>query len=72
MAADHVLVFHRLFGDSEGDGDVDVLDLARFRPAYGKSAGQPGYAAHFDFEGDGDVDVLDLSRFRQRYGRTLP
>jgi uncharacterized delta-60 repeat protein len=72
MAADFTASLHRLFGDSEGDADVDVLDLARFRQAYGKSTGQPGYAAHFDFEGDGDVDVLDLSRFRQRYGRTLP
>jgi hypothetical protein len=71
MAAGFAFGLHRLFGDSEGDGDVDVLDLARFRQSYGKSAGQPGYAADFDSEGDGDVDVLDLSRFRQRYGRTI-
>jgi hypothetical protein len=71
MAADFTGQVHRFFGDSEGDRDVDVLDLARFRPAYGKSAGQPGYAADFDSEGDGDVDVLDLSQFRQRYGRTI-
>jgi hypothetical protein len=72
LAADFTSQLHRFFGDSDGDADVDVPDLGRFRQAYGRSVGQPGYAAHVDFEGDGDVDVLDLGRFRQRYGRTLP
>ena len=71
MAADFTGQLHRLFGDSEGDGDVDVLDLGRFRQSYGKTVGQTGYAAHFDFDGDGDVDILDLGRFRQRYGTRL-
>jgi hypothetical protein len=57
--------FFRLFGDSDGDRDVDGVDLARFRQAYANPA---TYKWYFDFEGDGDVDGVDLARFRMRYG----
>jgi hypothetical protein len=61
LAADS---FFRKFGDSDGDRDVDTLDLARFRLSYMTPS---NYRWYFDFEGDGDVDTLDLARFRQRY-----
>jgi hypothetical protein len=57
--------FFRKFGDSDGDRDVDTLDLARFRQSFGVPA---QYKWYFDFEGDGDVDTLDLARFRLRFG----
>jgi hypothetical protein len=62
---------HRLFGDIDGDMDVDADDIF----------GTPGIAglvdalfasplnahlAGFDFEGDGDVDAADLSFFIAR------
>jgi hypothetical protein len=59
LAADN---FFRKFGDSDGDRDVDSVDLLRFRQAYSGT-----YKWYFDFEGDGDVDSVDLLRFRQRY-----
>src|SRR5205823_15060478 len=68
----HALGFFRLFGDSDGDGDVDGLDLAAFRNAYGSTSTDPNYNRAFDFDGDGDVDGLDLGQFRLRYGTTLP
>jgi subtilisin-like proprotein convertase family protein len=59
--------FHRLFGDLDGDKDVDIVNLAQFRAAsYGT------YNAAFDFDIDGDIDIVDLAQFRQRYGITLP
>jgi hypothetical protein len=61
LAADN---FFRKFGDSDGDRDVDSLDLARFRQSYLAPA---NYKWYFDFDGDGDVDSLDLARFRLRY-----
>lgn len=64
--------FFRLFGDSDGDGDVDNLDLFRFRQAFGTTSTNAGYKAYFDFDGDGDVDNLDLFHFRQGVGTTLP
>lgn len=66
-----LLTTHRLFGDSDGDKDVDNLDLARFRQSQGKIDGDPAYRWDFDFENDGDVDNLDLARFRQRQGTII-
>jgi Dockerin type I domain len=63
--------FFRLFGDSDGDRDVDNLDLFRFRQSFGLTSSDAGYKSYFDFDGDGDVDNLDLFRLRQRFGTTL-
>jgi hypothetical protein len=58
----------RLFGDSDGDGDVDQLDRDRFRSAFGKHAGEAGYLWYFDCDGDGDVDGHDNGEFNRRFG----
>lgn len=63
--------FFRLYGDSDGDRDVDTLDYARFRNSYGKFLGDAAYAWYFNFDGDSDVDALDYARFRGRLGSTL-
>ena len=63
--------FFRRFGDSDGDGDVDNLDLFRFRQSFGTNSSNAAYQSYFDFDGDGDVDNLDLFRLRQRFGTTL-
>jgi hypothetical protein len=75
MAADSATAFHRLFGDIDGDKDVDLLDLSPLVGAlFGVQgqAGPPVYNPAFDFDGDGDVDLLDLSQFVQRLFVTLP
>jgi arylsulfate sulfotransferase len=63
---DRVDAFFRLFGDSDGDGDVDTLDRDLFRSAFKTSAGEAGYLWYFDFDGDGDVDGLDNAQFNHR------
>ncbi|HEY1379060.1 MAG TPA: Ig-like domain repeat protein, partial [Gemmataceae bacterium] len=63
---DFALATHRLFGDVDGDGDVDLLDLNPLVPALFGVFPQPNYNPAFDFEGDGDVDLLDLNQFVQR------
>jgi hypothetical protein len=60
--------FFRLFGDADGDGDVDWGDRDLFRSAFEKSAGASGYLWYFDFDGDGDVDGLDNGQFNRRFG----
>ncbi|HEY1377735.1 MAG TPA: right-handed parallel beta-helix repeat-containing protein [Gemmataceae bacterium] len=63
---------HRLFGDIDGDKDVDLLDLNPLVPALFGVVGQPNYNPAFDFDGDGDVDLLDLNQFVQRLFTVYP
>ena len=67
---DRVDAFFRLFGDSDGDRDVDWLDRNLFRSAFGKINGDTGYLWFFDFDADGDVDGLDNGQFNRRFGST--
>jgi hypothetical protein len=66
---DRVGGFHRLFGDSDGDRDVDGLDRDLFRSAFHTAAGDAGYLWYFDFDGDGDVDGRDQGQFSRRFGQ---
>jgi len=61
----------RLFGDVDGDGDVDAVDYGAFRQAFGTSVGQAGYNAAFDYDQDGDIDALDYGNFRAHFGLGL-
>jgi ELWxxDGT repeat protein len=63
--------FFRLFGDSDGDADVDDADLAVFEGAFGTQAGDPGYLAFLDFDLDGVIGPADRAKFRQRYGTLI-
>jgi hypothetical protein len=65
---DELRTFHRLFGDSDGDKDVDGVDSLQFRQSQGSTAGSGTYRAYFDFDADGDIDGLDSLRFRERQG----
>ena len=64
--------FFRLFGDSDGDRDVDNVDLARFLNTYRESSDSSDYNESMDFDFDGDVDNVDLANYLQRYYTTLP
>jgi len=66
---DRLEAFFRLFGDSDGDGDVDQLDRDLFRSAFKTNAGDPNYLSYFDFNGDGNVDGLDNGEFNRRFGQ---
>ena len=61
--------FFRLFGDADGDGDVDGQDYGKFALTFLKSAGDPGYNPAMDYDGDGDVDGRDFAQFRRRFLR---
>jgi hypothetical protein len=55
-------------GDLDGDGDIDLSDLATLLAHYGTSAGAS--YADGDIDGDGDVDLTDLSSLLSVYGTT--
>jgi hypothetical protein len=65
MAATFKTSFHRLFGDADGDRDVDSRDRKAFMKAYKSKQFGPRYVAYFDHDSDGDVDKADLAVFNQ-------
>jgi len=58
-------VITRLFGDNDGDRDVDAIDFGAFRAAFG------GSNPVMDFDQDGDVDAVDFGQFRGRFGASV-
>ena len=69
MAADSVTSFHRLFGDVDGDRDVDATDRTAFDAAFGQTTA-PALST-FDYDRDGDVDAADRTKFNNRFGKTV-
>jgi hypothetical protein len=63
--------FFRLYGDSDGDRDVDWLDLGRFLSSFGRQQGDPLYLDYFDVNGDDRVGLIDLVAFVRRLGNEL-
>ncbi len=61
------LHLYRLFGDANGDGVVDQLDLAMFRGALSSSIGDSEYLYYFDSDNSGTIDMFDLAQFRARF-----
>lgn len=62
---------HSLFGDRDGDRDVDFFDTFGFRSTW-LSDGGPRFDSQFDADGDGIVGLGDLPAFRENYFTTLP
>ncbi len=54
------------FGDLDGDGDVDLADLAQLLSNYGMTSG--AVYEDGDLDEDGDVDLADLAALLSVYG----
>jgi hypothetical protein len=55
-------------GDVDGDGDVDLNDLALLLSAYGACEGDPNYNPAADIDNSGCVDLTDLAALLSNYG----
>ncbi len=64
--ADSITFALALIGDLDGDGDVDLTDLATLLGNYGMTSGATWEDG--DTDGDGDVDLSDLSALLSNYG----
>jgi ELWxxDGT repeat protein len=71
MAADFAFAFHRLFGDTDGDGDSDNADLFQFKSAYGASSADPRYRWYLDYDANGFVDNADIFQIGRRRSVTF-
>ncbi|WP_419580315.1 beta strand repeat-containing protein [Stieleria magnilauensis] len=59
--------FFRLYGDTDGDGDVDGQDYGRFGLTFLRHTGDPAYNSSLDYDLDGDIDGQDYGRFGLRF-----
>jgi hypothetical protein len=68
---DRVDAFFRLYGDSDGDRDVDWNDLKQFLGTIGRKNGNSHYLWYFDANGDDFIGLIDLVAFAGHAGRHL-
>ncbi len=59
-------------GDINGDGAIDLGDLALLLASYGLDASHPDYNSDADFDGSGVVDLGDLAVLLSLYGGNCP
>jgi hypothetical protein len=57
-----------IVGDLDGDGDVDLADLAELLAAYGTCTGDPEFNPAADLDASGCVDLSDLAALLGNYG----
>jgi hypothetical protein len=69
---DHVFLFHRFYGDVNGDQHVDIADFGVFSGTFNLHAGQPGFLAYLDYNNDGTIDIADFGQFSVRLFTILP
>ncbi len=58
-----------LTGDANGDGRVDLTDLAIVLAGFGSCSGETTYLAEADFDGNGCIDLTDLGILLSNFGR---
>jgi hypothetical protein len=65
------LKLFRLFGDVNGDGVVDQVDLGLLRSAFNSGLGSASYISYLDADNSGTIDQVDLGQFRSRFNANV-
>ena len=61
----------RLVGDVNGDGRVDLKDIALVAHAFGSTPGSPNWNPAADINGDGTVNMQDIALVARHFGQQL-
>lgn len=61
-----------LYGDVNGDGAVNILDVILVSEAFGTSQGDPDYDPSSDLNQDGRINVLDTILVAKNFGQHIP
>jgi hypothetical protein len=61
----------RYINDLNGDGFVNILDIAMVARAYGTKPGDSNWNALADLDKNGIVNILDISMVARDYGKTV-
>jgi len=56
-------------GDASGDNVVNIVDFSVLASSFGKTQGQPGFAAAADFNADLAVNIVDFSLLASSFGQ---
>jgi hypothetical protein len=62
----------RLMGDVNGDGRVDLKDIALVARAFGSTPTSPNWNPAADLNGDGKIDMKDITLVARNFGRHYP
>jgi hypothetical protein len=54
--------------DLNGDGKVDMIDIAIAAKAFGSTPGKPNWNAIADVNGDGKIDMIDIAMVARDFG----
>jgi len=60
----------RIVGDLNGDGKVDITDLAMVSAAFGSYPGHPRWNPAADINRDNRVDIQDVAKVSANFGKT--
>lgn len=70
LAISMYTTYAEILGDVNGDGKVDIRDIALAALAYGSFTGYPNYNPKADLNQDGTIDIRDLAIIAKNFGQT--
>jgi hypothetical protein len=62
----------KMVGDVNGDGKVNILDIAAVATGFGRKIGDTGYKLNYDMNLDYVINIVDISLSAKNYSKTCP